>query len=33
MRADNPESTRATLLHRLNADPADQLSWAETVVP
>ena len=26
-----PQSTRVTLLHRLNADPNDQASWAEFV--
>jgi RNA polymerase sigma-70 factor (ECF subfamily) len=31
MRADTAESTRITLLHRLNENPGDQLSWAEFV--
>src|SRR5262245_26744196 len=31
MPADTSESTRITLLHRLNQNPADQLSWAEFV--
>ncbi len=31
MRADTADSTRVTLLHRLNQDPGDQLSWAEFV--
>jgi RNA polymerase sigma-70 factor (ECF subfamily) len=31
MRADTLVSTRVTLLHRLNANPADQLSWGEFV--
>ncbi len=28
---DPPDDTRVTLLHRLNRDPSDQLSWAEFV--
>ena len=31
MRSDSLESTRVTLLHRLNTNPSDQLSWAEFV--
>ena len=31
MRPDTSESTRITLLHRLNENPADQMSWAEFV--
>lgn len=31
MRADTADSTRITLLHRLNQNPADQMSWAEFV--
>ncbi len=31
MRAETSESTRITLLHRLNQNPGDQLSWAEFV--
>jgi RNA polymerase sigma factor (sigma-70 family) len=31
MRADTGDSTRVTLIHRLNQDPGDQLSWAEFV--
>lgn len=31
MGADSADTTRVTLLHRLNQDPADQLSWAEFV--
>jgi RNA polymerase sigma-70 factor (ECF subfamily) len=31
MRAYTAESTRITLLHRLNQNPSDQLSWAEFV--
>jgi DNA-directed RNA polymerase specialized sigma24 family protein len=31
MRADGLDSTRVTLLHRLNANPADEPSWAEFV--
>lgn len=31
MGVDTSESTRVTLLHRLNQNPADQMSWAEFV--
>jgi RNA polymerase sigma factor (sigma-70 family) len=31
MRADTVESTRVTLLHRLNQNPGDQISWSEFV--
>jgi RNA polymerase sigma-70 factor (ECF subfamily) len=31
MRSDIADSTRVTLLHRLNQNPGDQLSWAEFV--
>lgn len=31
MRADTSDTTRVTLLHRLNQNPADQISWAEFV--
>jgi len=31
MRAETAESTRITLLHRLNQNPTDQLSWTEFV--
>jgi RNA polymerase sigma-70 factor (ECF subfamily) len=31
MGADSADTTRVTLLHRLNQDPTDQLSWAEFV--
>ena len=31
MGAGSADTTRVTLLHRLNQDPADQLSWAEFV--
>ena len=31
MGADSADTTRVTLLHRLNQDPGDQLSWAEFV--
>jgi RNA polymerase sigma factor (sigma-70 family) len=31
MGAESADTTRVTLLHRLNQDPADQLSWAEFV--
>jgi RNA polymerase sigma factor (sigma-70 family) len=31
MRADTSHTTRVTLLHRLNQDPGDQISWAEFV--
>ena len=31
MGVDTSQSTRVTLLHRLNQNPADQLSWAEFV--
>ena len=31
MRPDSADSTRVTLLHRLNQNPADQLSWTEFV--
>jgi RNA polymerase sigma factor (sigma-70 family) len=31
MGADSADTTRVTLLHRLNQNPADQLSWAEFV--
>jgi RNA polymerase sigma factor (sigma-70 family) len=31
MGADSADSTRVTLLHRLNQDPDDQLSWGEFV--
>ncbi|QJW96607.1 RNA polymerase sigma factor [Frigoriglobus tundricola] len=31
MGADSADTTRVTLLHRLNQDPNDQLSWAEFV--
>jgi len=31
MGADSADTTRVTLLHRLNQNPADQISWAEFV--
>jgi RNA polymerase sigma-70 factor (ECF subfamily) len=31
MRGETSQSTRVTLLHRLNQNPADQISWAEFV--
>jgi RNA polymerase sigma factor (sigma-70 family) len=31
MRSDTADSTRVTLLHRLNQNPGDQISWAEFV--
>jgi RNA polymerase sigma-70 factor (ECF subfamily) len=31
MGADSADTTRVTLLHRLNQDPTDQMSWAEFV--
>ena len=31
MGANTTDTTRVTLLHRLNQDPADQISWAEFV--
>ena len=31
MGVDTSQSTRVTLLHRLNQDPSDQMSWAEFV--
>ncbi len=31
MGADSADTTRVTLLHRLNQNPADQMSWAEFV--
>jgi RNA polymerase sigma-70 factor (ECF subfamily) len=31
MRTETADSTRVTLLHRLNRDPGDQLSWGEFV--